>query len=667
MKKQVFFFPLYIFSLILICLPSAYGQKVKLIPCVKIDSFNLSNNACFGDKTGKIKMFVSGGTLPYSYSWSDGSTLANDTLIKAGHYSVTVTDANNCIDSAKTKLEQPDTLLAPATIKNGTCGSKNGSILLNVSGGTGPFKYSWNTGDSSNLLNWLGSSAYTCTITDRNQCTINQVVNVINIPGPQLNMQSAAQPTCNGLKNGQLTLNLKGGTAPFAYVNSDGSTGGFISQTYSIGNLGKGNYTVNVTDANNCSATLPYTINEPDKLTDTLITQLGSCGYANGKVVVMAGGGTLGYSFKWSNGRSTLNAKSDSFNLLATGNYTITVMDKNGCTVMGYTSLYNGVRPEIFELNKIDVSCEGKQDGSIEIAVKSGTAPYTYTWNNHQFTAKDSNLTKGAYTVTVADNNNCTATSAFTIGQPFTLKVNVTAVDTSCLPNHGLLNCAINGGTPPYRYKWNNGSLFNTISHLSPGTYSITITDANQCSGTSMGNIVDHTLPKAAISASKTTIEEGESVNLFASGGVFYNWSPGDILSCIACPNPIAVPLSTTSFKVIVADSMGCIDSAKVEVNVKAQCLGNTDDVFIANVFSPNHDGKNDVLHILGNGIDHIAWTIFDRWGNQVFYTEDQKYGWDGSFENKPMPDGTYMYILKAVCKKNQKAIEFNGNVSIIR
>ena len=100
---------------------------------------------------------------------------------------------------------------------------------------------------------------------------------------------------------------------------------------------------------------------------------------------------------------------------------------------------------------------------------------------------------------------------------------------------------------------------------------------------------------------------------------------------------------------------------------VKEPCMDDEAAVFVPNIFSPNSDGKNDVLKIEGNGLSNIYWTIYDRWGNRVFESFDQSIGWDGTKEGTPLGTGTYVYYLKATCIITNTEVKLKGNVSIVK
>lgn len=321
-------------------------------------------------------------------------------------------------------------------------------------------------------------------------------------------------------------------------------------------------------------------------------------------------------------------------------------------------------------------SCTAGQNSATVIA-SGGAGLYTYSWSNGVSSITTStqsvvnNLPSGTYTVTVT-NSGCFASTSVTLANPVPVSIASFVTNITCDSANGIATIAITGGEPGYTYSWSNGVsgatmvLTNSISKLSAGNYSVTVTDINGCSA--MTSITVNKINRGTIIISpdtQHTIWEGNSVVLSVSGGVNYTWSPMTGLSCTNCYNPTAAPLVSTIYNVMSTDSNGCILTATVEIVVKPGCSDESD-VFVANVFSPNNDGRNDLLYIEGNGLTNIYWAIYDRWGNRLFETFDQMHGWDGTYNGKVMDNGTYVYYLKATCIKTNSEVKLKGNVSIV-
>jgi len=202
-----------------------------------------------------------------------------------------------------------------------------------------------------------------------------------------------------------------------------------------------------------------------------------ACGGATGTATVNVTGGPGPFTYAWSNGQTTPTATG-----LAAGNYTVTVSDAIGCNVVGQVSVTNPNAPVAGTPAITGVSCNGGTNGTITVPVTGGTAPFAYLWSNN---ATTSTLTAGAgtYSVTIADANLCAVVvTGMVINQPAALGATVNATNESAPgANDGTATANVTGGTPPYTYAWSNGGTTQTIAGLASGTYTVTVTDANQC------------------------------------------------------------------------------------------------------------------------------------------------------------------------------------------
>ncbi|MBK6821430.1 MAG: SprB repeat-containing protein [Bacteroidetes bacterium] len=250
---------------------------------------------CNGGTTGTIDLTVSGGTLPYGYNWSNGSTTEDLTNLGVGTYTVTVTDGNGCTATLSIAIAEPLALVLSETHTDVLCnGGTTGTIDLTVSGGTLPYGYNWSNGSTTKkpVRCWH----YTVTVTDGNGCTATLSIAIAE-PLAIVLSETHTDVLCNGGTTGTIDLTVSGGTLPYGYTWSNGST------TEDINSLGVGSYTVTVTDGNGCTATLSIAIAEPLALvlsethTDVLCN-----GGTTGTIDLTVAGGTLPYGYTWSNG-----------------------------------------------------------------------------------------------------------------------------------------------------------------------------------------------------------------------------------------------------------------------------------------------------------------------------------------------------------------------------
>ena len=513
---------------------------------------------CNGNSTGSATVSASGGTTSYTYAWSSGGTAATATGLAAGAHTVTVTDANGCTTTAMATITEPTALVATATVdSNVTCsGFSNGGATASGSGGTGAYTYLWSNAAGTASITGVAAGSYTVTITDANGCTD---VTSVNITEPTtLNATITAQTNvdCNGNSTGSATVSASGGTTSYTYAWSSGGTAATAT------GLAAGAHTVTVTDANGCTATTMVTITEPTALTLTVnTTDVTSNGATDGSATatVGVGTGTSPYTYNWSNGGTGSIIVN-----LAAGPYTVTVTDANGCTIVS-----NGIVGEpgvlLGLINSTDVSCNGGSDGTATSLINGGVSPYMYAWSNGQTTSGINGLSAGVYTLTVTDGNGITITLTDTISEPDSISVNLSSMDPLCFNSaDGWATAAPTGGTMPYTYLWNLGFTTDSVLNLGPGTFVVTVTDANGCTALDSVTISQPTQLSATATSVNVNCSGGNDgeVSVVATGGTTgytYLWSTTATTATVT-------GLSEGTYSVTVTDANGCTTVASVPV-----------------------------------------------------------------------------------------------------
>ena len=546
----------------------AYSGNPILItitqPVVLTASIQQTPSSCFGGNNGSATVLPSGGTSPYSYSWSNGSVNQSATGLTTGLYTCTITDANGCIITQSITVTQPPAALSISTSSSDvSCnGGNNGSATITVGGGTPGYSYSWSNGASTSTINGLSAGFYNCTVTDANGCTITSGNISVNQPSALTVITSKTAVSCNGGSNGTATVSPNGGTPGYSYSWSNGQT------TQTATGLSSGNYNCTITDANGCTITSGNIfISQPTNLTSTIQQTSVSCnGGGDGTASVNPSGGTPGYSYSWNNGATTQSISGLSF-----GSYTCTITDANGCTI---TQSITVTQPNQLLLQSTtinDVSCFNGNDGDVAIIVVGGTTPYTYLWNTGATVNSLSNLLSGTYTCDVTDANGCTIpTISINVNSPTELFYSVTTNKVSCMGgNNGSSTVNVSGGTPGYSYSWTNGSTSQTINNLSAGTYTCTITDANGCTKQAPANITQPpTLLTLTMDSSAVSCNGGNDgyATVYAVGGFpsyTYLWSN-------SVTDTVITGLTSGTYTVSVTDANNCTVNQNVFVDQSA-------------------------------------------------------------------------------------------------
>ncbi|NVK28166.1 MAG: gliding motility-associated C-terminal domain-containing protein [Flavobacteriia bacterium] len=533
----------------------------------------VSNVDCFGSATGSANATATGGTAPYTYSWSNGATTDTISSLIAGTYSVIVTDANGCTDTASVTITQPASALAVSLLssQNVDCfGNASGSAEIDIVGGTAPYSISWNNGVTTALNANIVAGTYSVTVTDANGCTDTLSVSITQ-PAAALTSTSTvlSQVSCFGGNNGQAFISYTGGTAPYSVSWSNGSTNDTIS------NLTAGTYTVTITDANGCTSNESVTITEPSSAVTasaSVLSNVDCFGSSTGSAQASATGGVSPYTYSWSNGATTANITG-----LVAGTYSVTVTDANGCTDTSSVTITQPASAlAVTLLSSQDVDCFGNTTGSAEIDIVGGTSPYSISWSHGATTAIINNLAAGSYTATVTDANGCTETITVVIAQPASALASSSTVisNVNCFGgNNGQAYVSYSGGTAPYSVSWSNGSGNDTISNLTAGSYTATITDANGCTTSESVTIAQ---PSSVIGIS-TSINNhvscfggsNGSATATGSGGTppySFSWSDGTTGATLN-------NATAGTYTVTVVDVNGCSANVNVVITEPASAL----------------------------------------------------------------------------------------------
>lgn len=514
-------------------------------------------DAACGATDGAINLTVSSGTATFTFAWSNGAITQNINNVGAGTYSVTVVDSRNCTgDEVFTVSEGGATVTG--TVTDVSCfGEENGSVTLTV---VGTNVFSWSNGATTQNITALKPGIYTVTVNDTStQCSTIKDYEVEE-PLPFTLVADRSNVSCNGLSDGWINLTVSGGTSGYTFSWTGPS---FTASTQNISSLAAGIYNVTVTDLNNCTANLSVELTESTPLVLALDTQRISCGGEDdGKAWVVVSGGVSPFTYAWS--RGDMVGIGDTVENLLTGIVRVTVTDANGCSATD-SILVPEPTPLTLTISKTDILCYGNNNGTAIAIPGGGTPGYTYLWNGGTGTTNDTvtALPPGFVTVVVTDLNLCSISDSIEIIEPDSIATSVTATDVTCFgDSNGTATVVATGGVNSYTYLWSRGTNITsaTVTGLSAGGVTITVTDTNNCVKTDSITISE---PATAVTTTITSTnvtcfgDSNGTATVVAIGGTpgyTFSWSaglPGNTASVTGLPAGDVI--------VTVTDTLGCV------------------------------------------------------------------------------------------------------------
>ena len=520
--------------------------------------------------TGSITSSVTGGTAPYTYLWSNGSTIANLSNVAANIYTVTVTDSKSCTKAATDTLKAASNTLAVSlsTTTSISCTSSTGSITSTVTGGTAPYTYLWSNGATTANLSNVAANIYTVTVTDSKSCT-KAATDTLKVASNTIAVSlSTTTPISCTSSTGSITSSVTGGTAPYTYLWSNGAT------TANLSNVAANVYTVTVTDSKSCMKAATDTLKAA---VNTIALSLSasaptSCTSSTGSITSTVTGGTAPYTYLWSNGATTANLTN-----VAANTYTLTVTDSKSCTKTATDTLKATGNTIAVSLSASAPTSCTSSTGSITSTVTGGTAPYTYLWSNGATTANLSGIVANSYSVTVTDSKSCTKTATDTLkaaGNTIAVTLSISSAIT-CTSSTGSITSTVTGGTAPYTYLWSNGATTANLSNVAASIYTVIVTDNNSCTKTATDTL------KAASNTLAVTLTTGEPTSCTSNTGTIsaavtggtapytYLWSNGAVTQSIGS-------LVSGTYSVTVTDSKSCTKSASDTLKAAGNTLAVT-------------------------------------------------------------------------------------------
>ena len=505
---------------------------------------------------------MEGGTAPYSYLWDDplAQNQATAVNLQAGTYSVTVTDANGCTTSDAALITQPDQLTVDVMATPVICrGADDGSATATVNGGTGEYTYRWSSGGTTQTVTGLPEGDISVTVTDENGC---EVTGGSRVDEPAASIEITIvqdEQGCAGLSQNVATGSAVGGTGTgYTYLWSNGET------TATAVALPDGEVTLTVTDDGGCAVTESFTIEDLPAVTINMLLGEPTCSdRADGSVGADPSGGlgrqTSDYTFLWSNGETTPVITG----LVGNRTYGVTVTGPGGC--IGTAERFLAAPPGItFQTDEQPVLCTGGSTGGLTVFNVSGpnAGDYQFQWGPEAggaTTPTISGLPAGQYSLTITDVGTCTLDTVLTITEPTELAPAIEQTNVSCFGEaDGILVASGTGGVGGYGFAWSTGSNQPRITGLVAGTYSLTLTDANDCESIT-DYVITQPAPLEVTATPGAVLCEGDAtgrVTLEAIGGT------GPFVYTIegigTTRNNVFLGLSAGTYSASIRDANGC-------------------------------------------------------------------------------------------------------------
>lgn len=563
-------------------------SEIAMVTCTTLDcpppileSILPIGTSCFGVPDGMVTVTAIGGSgAPYTfYLGSEQNTTGIFTNLPAGNYEVGIEDNVGCRIEFDFEIFEPLEIQLAIDKEDIRCHDFNdGSICVTASGEFPPFTYDWNIAGNVDKLTALSEGWYVVTTTDANLCERIDSIFIENPPLLEITQMDKLDAKCFEGSDGEASVMYTGGRPPYQVQWNNSMNGDLIT------GLTSGMYVVTVTDMSNCIAIDSIFVDHPSELiVDAIGNQVTCFSSIDGVAYVEIQGGTMPYDILWEDGSMT-----DTIKNLNGGMYNVVVTDANLCQTSAVATI---ISPPMVPINEtiMDALCKDSADGRIDIEENPPGYSLNFLWEDQTTNSFLTGLTASTYCVTVTDQDNCTNSACFEVGEPNAIQVSETIKNVSCIDiNDGRIDIDVSEGTPGYTYKWDGPGIFvsnaEDIDNLEQGNYSLTVTDAHDCTAEFLFNVdIERTLSLEFLT---DTINCNGSfdgaINLIVDGGVApynYQWNgPNGFISDMEDLSNVESGLYT----VLVTDMNGCMIEESVELEQRSanSFLIETVDVF---------------------------------------------------------------------------------------
>ncbi|TSJ47593.1 T9SS type B sorting domain-containing protein [Fluviicola chungangensis] len=639
-----------------------------------------TNLTCFQNQTGAIAVTVTGGTAPYNYSYDGGVTFGlvnNAQVLSAGNYTVVVRDDNNCQATGTETLTQPALLTATLNLTDPTCFAFcNGSAVANASGGTLNYTYHWNgVAGASNTNPNLCSGNYTLEITDANNCSFDTTY-VISDPAEfVIDSVGHTNATCNTFCDGTATIYAVGAVS-YSFDN-----GGTFGPSNTLSSLCAQAYQVQATNAAGCIAVGSVGIEEPLPVQLFATADSLMCTGDTIPLYAIAFGGTAPYTYTWSNG---FVGQTQDVIQSVPGTYTVSVTDQNGCTTAAPSSVNLTMLPILAFTITGDTSICSGNNLVLQVNVTDGAPAYVYQWSTSANDTLDqitvNPVVPTLYSVSISDvcvtadtnvqvNMYAVPTAQFvTSAASGCSPLNITFSNDLAITN--LQNCT---------WTFSDGQTFSGCGSInaqftSPGCYdaafTATTTDGCPVSGAFTSAVCVYDNPTANFTYAPQLPSELENHVEFTNlsyGATAFDWTFGTSYGTSTLENPSHTfygvsPDETVNVCLLAISEYGCMDSICRPIKFYGDFL-----VWVPNTFTPDGDEFNNQFKPIFSKdrlIEDYNLMIFNRWGELIFESHDPDFGWDGTYHNEFVKDGTYTWKIDVKDGLKNKSESYIGHVN---
>lgn len=659
-------------------------DSIVLLDLTILDEINLNfeivqQGVGEGNDQGQAQVSPTGGTGNFTYQWDNGETtpLASN-LIGGDLYCIEVTDDIGCV--ADTCFEMPYYIHFVPEVQGSEVdcfGDQDGTLSFTAAYGVPPYLYSWqnaqNTISGSGTITMDGqyinisdlpAGVYSIYMQD----IVFDTTIIVEIIQPDLlevNDANLTDASCFSFCDGEILLDVVGGTQPYQIDWSNGQSGLQADQ------LCQGQYDVMIIDARGCTASYNYQIDEPAEFIATASqVQAVSCFQGNDGIATVVTNG-IPSDYLWNIAETT-----ETISNLIGGNYSVTVTNNDGCTAISSVDIATPNAPVEVSLDlAAPIKCNGGEDGSITAIPTGPGQNFFFQWSNGTAQQTATNLEAGTYAVSVQNELGCEASAIYTLSEPTPIVVGFSSNILTCNdpPDGGIVTIEqISGGVPGYSYSSTGLNYFDATDVLgfSAGEQSLFIQDDGGCI-IQVPVTIDGPVELFVSLGEDLVIDLGDDVTLSAQVNVLdvsYEWMPAPDPVCDDCSDINVVPTESGLYSVVITDSYDCTEVADVYIDVIKKRK-----VFVPNAFSPNADGINDeFMPYTGKDVSRILeFRVFDRQGNMVYADEnfipgDIANSWNGTFRGQVMQPGVFAWFAKVEFIDGEVEV-FKGDLTLVR